>query len=180
MADLGIGGWVGVAGTLFSAFGQHQAGKAAKVEGDLRRTAAKIEAAEMRRKAGMVIAAGQKRALDESHQALLMASRARVLAAAGQGDPSDPSIVNLIAGITEEGAKRGALHMRDAREQAGGINMQAMSHQFGGDTAAAQGKIRQSAYRAGASSTLMKGATSAYLRYKQPGRISGDSALWEE
>jgi hypothetical protein len=166
MAGTDWGQITNTTGTLLSAYGQWAQGRAAKAEGESAEAAARIEANQMRQRAKAAMRAGQQNALDEIEQGELAASRALALAAAGGGGASDPTIVNIISGIADEGARRAGIHMRNAREESSSIRLNALSHEFGGQNAADMGRVQQAGARLGASVTAMKGATTLYERYR--------------
>ncbi len=154
------------AGALLSVWGQWQAGRAAKAEGQLQAAAARLQANQMRRAAQQAVVAGQQRAQEELRNARLLASRAIVLSAAGGGDPSDPTISRILIGIADEGFRRAGVEFANAREEARGLRMQALATQFEGENAAAQGRVKQAAYRLEASTALLGAGASLYERYK--------------
>jgi hypothetical protein len=180
MAD--IGGITKGLGTLISVWGQWQAGRAAKAEGQLQEAAARLEANQRRRAAQQAIVAAQQQALQEQRNAKLLASRALVLSSAGGGDSSDPSISRILFGIADEGFKRAATHMAAGREEARNLRLQAMATQFEGENVAAEGRMRQRAYQTQAGATALKGAQSLYEKYggqrtKTETSGTGDQAL---
>jgi hypothetical protein len=172
-----LGPIVNGVGALFTAYGQYASGRAAKAEGALYARAAVLQANEMRRNAQQTIAAGAIQAREERRQAALLQSRALVLSVAGGGSASDPTIVNILTGIANEGDRRASIHMENAREDARGIRMQALATELGGQNVAEQGKVRASAYTAGAVSTLAKEGSSLYGKYKKGSKPAGDAGL---
>lgn len=165
MAEMTAGGWASVAGTAISMYGQYASARAAKAEGELTQRSADLEAGQMRRRAKQAFAAGQRQAQDELRNAKLMQSRALMLAAAGGGGASDPSIVNLIAGIADEGAKRASLHMQAARQESGALRLQAISTQYGGANARDAAGVRAAGYRGKMVETAASGAGGIFSKY---------------
>jgi hypothetical protein len=181
-----IGTIVGASGAVLNAYGKWLSGKVARAQGDLQRAGARIQADEMRQAAKQALAAGQQNALEELRQARLAQSRALVMSAAGGGSSADPTIVNIISSIAEEGSRRAGVHMQNARQEAGSIRMDALTTEFGGANAAAAGRTAQAGHNLGASTTLLREGVSLYSKYggqssapaaKPSGGTSGDFQL---
>jgi hypothetical protein len=66
----------------------------------------------------------------------LLASRALAVAAASGGGASDPTVVNTIAGIAQEGAYRKAVALYRGDEEARKLTMQAEAAEFEGENRA--------------------------------------------
>lgn len=88
--------YVAAAGTVISADQQRRAGEIDKMNAD-------FEALQLERNANATAAESQREAERARREARFMESRATALAAAGGGSASDPTVVNLIGGIREEG-----------------------------------------------------------------------------
>lgn len=173
---MSAGGYAQLAGAAFSVYSNHAAARAAKAEGRLAERAAELEADQMRRRAKQAFASGQRAAQDELRQAKLMQSRALMLAAVG-GSASDPSIVNLLAGIVDEGAKRASLHMQAARQESGQLRLGALATQFGGQQANDRSRGEAKAYEGRAITTAASaGATFAKSRGWGGGLASNGAA----
>jgi hypothetical protein len=106
-----IGAIIAGVGALDSASAEEAAGEANLLE-------AKYEAALVERDAGQELAVSQRQAMIEKKNADLFASRALAVAAAGGGGVSDPSVANIIADITGEGAYRQALALYSGKDTA--------------------------------------------------------------
>ena len=107
VAPLVIAGAVAVAGSVVDAIGGKKNAKIAKAVGKMRNLSAQQNALE-------IVAAGQRRGLEEKRQSDILASRALAVAAAGGGNPDDPTISKIISDINGEGAYRAAVAMYEA------------------------------------------------------------------
>lgn len=92
--------------------------------------AAAYQSAQLRQAAGQAQAASQVEAQDVQRRADLVASRALAVAAASGGGASDPTVVNTIAGIAQEGAYRKAVALYKGDEEARKLTMQAEASQY--------------------------------------------------
>lgn len=101
-------------GKLIEAAGHAYSGRAA-------RKAAKIEAAQMIRKAGSTRATGQRAAAEEKRQARYVMSAARARAAASGGGVSDPTVVNIMADIEAQGEYNALSRLWEAEDEAIGL-----------------------------------------------------------
>lgn len=75
-------------------------------------------------------ALSQRSAMEEERQARLLASRALAVAAAGGGSVGDPTVANLIADISGEGAYRAGLELYKGRTKARATRQQAALDAF--------------------------------------------------
>lgn len=123
-----------------------------------------IEASQLDAQAGNEQASAQRRAIEERRQARLASSRAQALAAASGGGADDPSVVNAMAGLEEEGSYR------------------ALTALYGGDTAAQQLHDEAAARRRGAKSVRTAGAIKAAgsLLSTAPTILSHGSSLFQK
>lgn len=87
---------LGVIGALVSAAGSIIGGISAKNQ-------AEAQAAAMEVRAGEERAGSQREAIRRSREAKLVMSRQQAVAASSGGDASDPTVVNLMAGVAREG-----------------------------------------------------------------------------
>jgi hypothetical protein len=116
------------------------------------------QAEQLRVNAGQAQAAAQKDAEDVQRRTDLVTSRALAVAAAGGGGASDPSVVNTIAGIAQEGAYRKAVALYRGDEEARRMTMQAEATQYeAGSRAAAERNTAIGGF-IGAGTSLLKGA----------------------
>lgn len=149
---------IGVAGSIMQ-------GQEAKRAADRQTLPKLLEARQLERQSGQVKAASQRAAGEETKRAELIASRALALTAAGGGGTADPTVVNLIADINNEGAYRHAMALYQGEEQAKQLR-------FGGDMARREADIIRkggaAAARASnwqAASYAAQGASSLYTKY---------------
>ncbi len=119
---------------------QWRAGSEAEKEGA--RTAE-----ELRKRAGVRRAVGQREAAEEQRNAELAYSRALVVAAASGAGVDDPTVVKLFADLQAEGDYRVLSRLWVAEDEAQGI-------EFRSEVARREGKAKKRAYRAGAISSF--------------------------
>lgn len=101
-----------------------------------------LQAGQLDVQAGKERASSQRRAIDERRQARLAASRALAVAAAGGGGADDPSVVNAIAGIDEEGSYRALAALYDGEENAQGMEAEAAAKRRGAKSVKTAGVLR--------------------------------------
>lgn len=165
-----VGTGLGVFGHLWGAFGDLAAGRDAH-------RAASFEAEQLRQNAGQAQAASQRVAITADEQSKLVASRALAVAAAGGGGASDPTVVNLIAGIAQEGAYRQALSLYQGDERARQLQTQADATEAGGAAAEAAGVRSAIGKTIGAGAAAIKGIArgkSLLEKYGAGGPTMGD------
>lgn len=151
-----------VAGTLLEYQGGMAASKNAKVAGQRNRAAKEVEATTLRQRAGEEIAVSQQRAIEEKRRAGLVASR--VLAVA-RGGATDPTVINLLANISGEGAYRAAVRIYEGKEAARGLKNQANASAYEGELAEEAGNFQSYAYKNAAKASLLKGVGSMFDSY---------------
>lgn len=140
-------------GTVVDALGSIREGQAQK---DL----ANQQAAGMRIQAGQERATSQRDAFDARRQATLAVSRAKAVSAASGGSASDPTVVNLEAGIGARGEYNALTALYSGEEKAKALNYQARIAKYGGQQAETAGFGK-------AFDTVLGGATSLYTNYGQ-------------
>ena len=140
-----------VAGTVISAIGAIQQGQAAK-------SAAEFEAAQLKQKAQVERAAGQRKAFAERRKGDLAQSTLLARAAAGGAGAADPTIINLGAGIEEESELQAYNEFFIANNRAAGMEDQAKA-------AIMTGKAKQAQGYATALGGVLSGGMSAYEKY---------------
>jgi hypothetical protein len=119
-----------VASKLFGAISTVQAG-------DNRRAAAEFQATQLRAQAGDAVAIAQRAAWIEDRNARYVQSAALAAAAASGGGASDPTVVNIIAGIAQEGAYRHAIAFYGGESRASALRLQADAKNFEGESSMA-------------------------------------------
>lgn len=154
-----------VAGTALQYQGYQQAAEAARVAGRRANVAAQFEAEQLEQQAGQVFAASQRNAMEEKRRADLLASRALALAAASGGGVSDPTVVNVIAGLKSEGSYRAAVALYRGQDEARKLRTGASARRFEGAVAEEGGILEGAGYETMAASSLLQGASSLFSRY---------------
>jgi hypothetical protein len=143
------------AGTVFSAYSQHQGGA------DQRRLT-NFQADQLDYNAGQSKAAAQRNAFEERRKARLVSSRAQAVAAASGSGASDPTVLNIMGDITRQGEYNALTALYNG-------DVQAHDQRFAAQTRRASGAMAQSAADTQALSTVLSGAASLYDRYGDQG-----------
>lgn len=154
-----------VGGSLLQSYGQMQAGSGAMQNGLETQAAMNYQAAQLRVNAGQDIASSQNQAAEIGRQEQLVQSRSLAVAAASGGGASDPTIINMMARNAGQGAYQQALALYGGSDKARTMNSQAEADVYSGNMAEQRGAQIQSASDIGATTTLMKGASSLYSKY---------------
>lgn len=168
-----IGAAASVAGTLMSAKGQKQAGKAAVQQAEQTSKneliSAEYEARQADYLAGQSRAASQRSAFEERRMAGLLASKTLAQAAASGAGASDANVVNTLNQIYMEGAYRSALALYEGEEQARSYEVSAQARRLSGKSASSaalqEGASAAKASKTAATGTLLSGASSFATKY---------------
>lgn len=115
------------------------------------------EAGQLEDRASSVRASSQRRAMEERRQSRLASSRALALAAA-TGGASDPTVVNILAGLSGEGQYRALTALYEGEEEGRGLEFEASNRR----------KEAKNAKRAGyieAAGSMLKAGSSMYEKY---------------
>ena len=113
---------------FITAIAANEQRKAGKAQGKL----SQFEAQQLEQKAGQQRAVSQRKADTERRRARYAESRALALAAASGGGASDPSVVNIMAGIAGEGEMAANVALYEGEERARGSEMSATAKRFSG------------------------------------------------
>jgi len=152
-----------VVGTIMQVSGKMSAARQAEEQGRRQQAADQYAANQAEQNAGQQLAAAQRHALDETRRARLMASRAIAVAGASGGGTSDPSVANLIADISGEGAYRRSIAIYQGEENARQMRMGAAGKLYEGEVAARGGEMQASALRTSALASGVSGVATATL-----------------
>lgn len=124
----------------------------------------------------MEVIAGQERAaaiqkmIQQGKQKRIAQSRAQALAAAGGGGSLDPSVVNIIGDLEEEGYRNQQMALWEGEERAKDLEFGARTKRNDGATQAKIGKYAGQQYRTagymGAASTVLSNAANYSLQAK--------------
>lgn len=120
-------------------------------QGEQAEQSALFEAAQMDRNAKSAEAVSQREAIRAKREAAYLASRAEAVAASSGGGGSDPTIVNLIGGIEEEGEYNALTALFNGQQRADAMRT-------GADVARMEGRSKRKAGNTGAFSTVLSGA----------------------
>lgn len=168
-----IGAAASVVGTLVSAKGQKDSGKAAVQQAETQSKndliSAEYEAKQADYLAGQTRAVSQREAFEQRKATALMASKTLALAAGSGAGASDQNVVSILNGIYSEGMYRSALAMYEGEEQARNYDVMAESRRLSGKSAASAA-LQTGASTAKASqlnmfSTILTGASSFAGKY---------------
>lgn len=162
-----------IAGTLISAKGQRDSGKAAVKQAEQtaknEMVAAEFEARQADYLANQARAVSHREAYEQRKIAALLASEALAKAAGSGAGASDPTVVNLINEIYAEGAYRSALAMYEGEEQARSQTVAGMARRLSGKSSASaalsEGKSLAKASQLNMFSTVLSGTSSLLDRF---------------
>jgi hypothetical protein len=168
-----IGAAASIGGTLLSAKGQRDSGKAAVQQAEETSKndliSAEYEARQADYLAGQSLAVSQREAYEQRKVAALMASKTLANAAGSGAGASDPTVVDILNNIYAEGMYRSALAMYEGEEQARSYQVAAQSRRLSGKSAAsaalAEGKSSAKASQLNMFSTILSGTSSFASKY---------------
>lgn len=177
IAAVGIPTIISTIGTVTSVAGQLRAADAARQAGDAALAMRIRESQILEEQAGQQKAAAQRSAMEERRRARLVASRAQALAAGSGAGVSDPTVANLLADISGEGAYRAAVELYEGEEAARQLGMEGAARVQRGLTEQQAERNRASALETGALTSLISGGASLYDKYKGTATPVSQSAL---
>lgn len=154
-----------VAGTAMNAYGQVQAGAAAKAQGAAQQTAANYNAASLDQQATAVRGQTSAQITDQARQTQLIQSTVRARAASSGGGATDPTVVNLQSGIAGRGEYNNLALLYTGEEKAQGMNTAADLARFTGREQYDAGINNQTAANVKAIGSIFSGASSLYGKY---------------
>lgn len=155
-----IGAIAGIGGSAMSASAARKAGKAGQ-------QAKEFEATQYERQAPQAIASAQRVMLNERRNKELIVSRAQALAAFGGGSVADPTVQNIIADLSSEGAYREAVALYQGEDEARRLHEAAYLARVEGDVIRKGGSAQAKAYQAQGVAAAASGASSLYTKYSQ-------------
>lgn len=94
------------------------------------KAAADAQAAQMERNAGQERASAQRTMVAERKKSDLLNSRATAVAAAGGGSATDPTVIDIMGDITEQGEYNAMTALYNGESRASGMEDQARSTRF--------------------------------------------------
>ena len=148
----------------FKAVMDYSAGRRAQRTAD-------FKAEQLDQAAGQSRAVSQRKAGEARRRARYTESRALALAAASGGGASDPTVVNIMAGIAGEGEMAAGAALYEGEERARGLEMGATAARMEGADAKRAGFIK-------AAGTLMSGYSDSSLTSKYAeGYAPGDAYM---
>lgn len=185
MADFGVSEAfmaMSAVGTAMQVAGNMSAAAAARSQAQSQQNMYNYQAAIAKQNAGQQQAAAQRKALDQTRQANLIASRAIAMAGAGGGGVTDPTVINLVSDIQGEGMLRHNTAIYQGEEAARQSMMQATSDEWSGNSAIQTGSNRAKAYETAAAGAAFTGAGSLYGRFGGGGpKVAGlTDGAWKD
>lgn len=139
-------------GTGLQVAGQVRSGQEQSAYGTESAAASHYQAEQLRQQAGSSVAAAQRQAWLEDRNAKIVMSNALAAAAASGGGASDPTVINIIAGIAKEGAYRRQVALYNGDDRARMLQMQAQAREM-------DGASRQQAADSAAGGSYLKAGT---------------------
>lgn len=167
--------------TALQAGGQIAGGRAQQIIGQRKRLMYQGEAAQLEQNAGQAFAASQRTAAANDLNTQLIASRALAVAAASGASATDPTVVNTIARIKEQGAYKSMLDLYAGEEQQRAMQYQASLDRTSGENAVSDADYAAKVSRYGAAATILSGAGTAslYSRYAGKGGAGmANASMW--
>ena len=168
-----IGAGLSVLGTIQSAKGQRESGKAAVQQAEETSKneliSAEYEARQAEYLAGQARASSQRSAFEERRMAAMLGSRTLAQAAASGAGASDQNVVNILNSIYMEGAYRSQLALYEGEEQARSYEVNAQARRLSGKSASSaalsEGNSASRAAGINSRSTIISGASSFASKY---------------
>lgn len=167
-------------GTILSASGQLSKGNATVEAARRRQVAAEREAVQHEQLATEAIGSSQVQASIEARNARYIQSTAIARAAASGAGVSDPTVVNILAKLSTEGAYRQAVALYQGEREAGVERERAYAARYDAASGMADAQAAQRASKTAAISTLIQGgaqATSLYAKYWTAPEASAGATL---
>jgi hypothetical protein len=170
-----VAGGFEAGGKIVGAMGQFQYGQAAQASDN-------FQADQLREQANDAQASGQRQAAIDERQARYVASNALAAAAASGGGASDPTVINLIAGIAQEGSYRQQVALYQGDERGRLLRMQAAAREQEGANKARQSSLMGGTSLLSAGASLLRSAAkdTMYERNKGDGPPRGALAGFSE
>lgn len=161
--------WLNAVANGIQAGGQITSAREQREFGEESRAAAEYQAAQLRDRGNAAQAEAQRQAALEDRNAKLVASRALAVAAASGGGASDPTVLNVIAGIAQEGAYRKSVALYQGDDRARVMRMQATARQIEGRSKQASADSIADSMILGAGTSLLRGVAQGASLYQRFG-----------
>lgn len=153
-------------GTILSTVGKGVAALGQITSGFSQASNARSVAHQLVQNGGQAVAAGQRRAINATRQADYVLSKARAGAAASGAGATDPSILNIEAGIAQQGEYNALSALYEGRDTQRQALAQAEATRADASSYATAGLLR-------GTGTILEGASSLYDRYgRQPASLT--------
>lgn len=164
-----------IGGTIMQGMGQMQAGKAANVN-------AQFQAKQLEQKAGQDRASSQRVAIEKRREASVASSNAIARAGASGGGVDDPTVLNILGGLHQQGEYNALSALFSGEEAGRSAELQAAGARMEGKQAKKAGMIGGiSTIATGAGKSLMDiygapsaPASSSSLPWQAPGNVRPD------
>lgn len=155
-----------VASTVMSAGSAYMQGRAANEAGKAQQNAAEFNARQLEVNAGQQRASAQRQMIEDVRQKTLAQSRAQAVAAAQGASSLDPSIIDIMGGLENEGRYNAAVTMYEGENAARGLEGDATASRYEGAQARAAGKAAKRAGTMAAIGKLVSGGADIYNKYQ--------------
>jgi hypothetical protein len=162
-------------GSGLKAFGLFSQGQAGVTAANRRKQASEFEAQQMDQNAITSVAASQRVAYARGREADLMLSTLRARAAASGAGASDPTVLNLQAGLMGQKAYNLAAALYEGQDRARTLRMGAAGKRYEGAAGVAGAKEARRAYNFSALSSLATDSVAESLRTKYSGGITPEA-----
>lgn len=154
-----------VLATVLKAGGEVVSGNAALTRGERSNAMDVWQAQQLEQNAGQAVAAGQAAAANQRIDTGYIVSQALARAAASGGGASDPTVINNIARIAQQGKYRENVAMYQGEERARAMGIQAQGKRYEGQLAASDAKKARNAGYFSGLNTVLAGATTMAKKY---------------
>ena len=144
--------WISAAAPYFAVGGAVISAAQQAEQGRIAERNALFRAAQLDRNAKSAEAVAQREAMQAKREARYLASRAQALAASSGGGGSDPTVVNLIAQIEEEGEYNALTALFNGQQRADAMRTSAAVER-------SEGRSARRAGRTGAATSILSGVS---------------------
>lgn len=169
-----------IGASALSAYNQYGAGKAAAAEGRAIQAGKESEAQQMLVNAGQARATSQRKALGQKKQTSRIQSALQARAAASGGGALDPTVMDLVGDIAQEGDYRRRVALYEGDDATRTYQSAANLRRWEGEQAVRAGEIKRRSANMSAGATLLSGigAATAFSKWGEPSVGGRAAAPW--
>lgn len=146
--------WIMYLGTALGALGQYEQGQDASRNARANATIQEFEAVQYEQRAKQEVASSQRAALEEERRSRIVQS---AVVARAQGGAGDPTVVDILSDLADEGAYRSAVALYEGQERARQARMGATAARYEASGYRRAGSDYATAGRLAAAGTLASG-----------------------